>query len=43
MGNVTDEDVEPGDPYRPRLRAREAFDAPGELRPCSHLPFKQFL
>src|SRR5260370_8453419 len=42
MGNVTDEDVEPIDPCRPRLRPREAFDAFRELRPCLHLPLKQF-
>ena len=43
VGNVTDENVEPTDSYRTCLRAREAFDAPGEQRPCSHLPFKQIL
>src|SRR5216683_6008502 len=42
MGNVTDEEVEPIDPCRPCLRPREAFDTFRELRPCLHLPLKQF-
>jgi len=40
---VTDEDVEPIDPYRPSPCARKAFNAFGELRPCPRLPFEQFL
>src|SRR6202022_2570776 len=42
MGNVTDEDVEPIDPCRPRLRPREAFNTFREQRPCPQLPLKQF-
>jgi hypothetical protein len=43
MRDVTDEDVEPIDPYWPCLRPREAFNAFRELRPGPHLPFKQFV
>src|SRR5271163_797113 len=41
MRNVTNEDVEPIDSHLPRRRAREAFDALCELRPCARLPLKQ--
>src|ERR1035437_6655340 len=42
MGNVTDEEVDQIDPYRPCLRARKAFNAFREQRPCPRLPFEQF-
>jgi hypothetical protein len=42
MGNVTDEDVEPIDPYPPRLRLRQAFNPFRELRPCPPLPAEEF-
>jgi hypothetical protein len=42
MGNVTDEDVEPIDPYRPSPSPRKAFNAFGELRPCPQLACEQF-
>jgi hypothetical protein len=41
MREMSDEDVEPIDAHRPGLRAREAFDALRELRPCSRLPLEQ--
>jgi hypothetical protein len=43
MRNVANEDVEPIDLYLPHLRAREAFDALCELRPCSRLSLKECL
>jgi len=38
---VADEDVEPIDPQRDRLRLREALDALRELRPCAHLTLEE--
>jgi hypothetical protein len=42
MGNVTDEDVEPIDPYWPCRCVRKTFNASRELRPSAHLSFEQF-
>jgi len=38
--NMTDEDVEPIDPYLSRPRLSKAFNPYRELRPYSQLPFK---
>jgi len=42
MGNVANEDVEPIDPHPPCIRPCETFNAFRELRPCPHLPVRQF-
>jgi len=43
MRNVADENIEPVDVDRTRLRLGKAYDACGEPRPFVNLPFKKFV